>query len=567
MWSPEELGEDAGPEHPTRREDVPGRAHQKIREVRPRRQAAHHAVGERGPPHADPDESLEQPLPAEFAPAHAVVGRERRGVERAPVLTPYPPLPPGEGELWMSPLSGTERGTGGEDGDEAFGGELCAAHRAVNPLARERIEEVGGVTHEHGAASGRDGGARPLRERTGGQNVANQSPGVEPPRQPGKSLELGKEIATEVPAFAPAPAHRRERHHERHRGDAVADRSEAHVPALAHVQLAHTVHPSDVRHVRGERHAPWWRRANQTEPARDDRAQPVGADDDACVARHRLPVAQARDDARHGPLLPHQILDGDAFSDDGARPPGGRNENGVERSPWQGKAVWAGAAAEPTAHGGPAGRDHLHPVQLGVRRTLHCVEDAPAEPLQDFRGRRAQVLGTRFVARETGAVHEQDRCARAGEQQGSRRAGRTGPDDDDIPAVGHDAAVSTAAAAPTSVAPRFTPSLSSHRQPLASRTGSWHTVLPRSNRASQAGHSYLPCSVAPRRESASIPATPAAVSVTNPGAMPRGAKAAVNPEIRAAPATPPSVPRAVIPPEVPRVTLPPEVMRRGGNGE
>src|SRR5438034_4707806 len=88
MWSPEELGEDAGPEHPTRRDDVPGRAHQKIREVRPRRQAAHHPVGERGPPHADPDESLEQPLPAEFAPARAVVGRE--------VLTPYPPLPPGE---------------------------------------------------------------------------------------------------------------------------------------------------------------------------------------------------------------------------------------------------------------------------------------------------------------------------------------------------------------------------------------------------------------------------------------------------------------------------------------
>src|SRR5437867_10543743 len=156
MWSPEELGEDAGPEHPTRGDDVPGCAHQTIREGRPRRQAAHHPVGERGPPHADPDESLEQPLPVEFAPARAVVGRE--------VLTPYPPLPPGEGELWTSPLSGTERGTGGEDGDEAFGGELCAAEGTVNPLARERIEEVGGVTHEHGAASGRDGGARPRSE-------------------------------------------------------------------------------------------------------------------------------------------------------------------------------------------------------------------------------------------------------------------------------------------------------------------------------------------------------------------------------------------------------------------
>src|SRR2546422_94997 len=243
------------------------------------------------------------------------------------------------------------------------------------------------------------------------------------------------------------------------------------------------------------------------------------------------------------------------------------HENRVERSPWQGKAVGAGAAAEPTAHGGPAGRDHLHPVQLGMRRTLHGVEDAPAEPLEDFRGRRAQILGTRFVARETGAVHEQDRRARAGEQQGSRRTGRTGPDDDDIPAVGHDAAVSMAAAAPTSVPAGFPPSLPSHRHPPAGRPGSWPTVSPRSTRASRAGPSYFPCSVAPRKEPASIPATPAAVSVTNPGAMPRGAKAAVNPEISAAPATPPSVPRAVIPPEVPRVTLPPEVMRRGGEGE
>src|SRR3989454_5747538 len=103
MWSPEELGEDAGPEHPTRGDDVPGCAHQKIREVRPRRQAAHHAVGERGPPHADPDESLEQPLPAEFAPARAVVGHERRGVEAA------------------------------QGGDQALGQELGAPQRSVNP--------------------------------------------------------------------------------------------------------------------------------------------------------------------------------------------------------------------------------------------------------------------------------------------------------------------------------------------------------------------------------------------------------------------------------------------------
>src|SRR2546429_1572055 len=317
----------------------------------------------------------------------------------------------------------------------------------------------------------------------------------------------------------------------------------SHVTALAHVQLAHTVHPRDVRHVRRERDAPRGRRADEPEPAGDHRAQAIGTDNHATPVRLPFPVSRPREDTGDGVTIENDALDREAFPDDGPFARRRGHENRVERGPWQGKAVWAGAAAEPTAHGGPAGRDHLHPVQLGVRRTLHCVEAAPAEPLQDFRGRRAQVLGTRFVARETGAVHEQDRCARAGEQQGSRRAGRTGPDDDDIPAVGHDAAVSTAAAAPTSVAARFTPSLSSHRQPLASRTGSWHTVLPRSNRASHAGHSYLPCSGAPRRESPSIPAPPAAVSMTNPGANPRGAKAAVNPEISPAPAPPPSVPR------------------------
>src|SRR2546426_7482274 len=102
MWSPEELGEDAGPEHPTRRDEVPGRAHQKIREVRPRRQAAHHAVGERGPPYTDSDEPLEQPLPGKFAAARVAIGLEGSSW-KGPALTPYSPLPPGDGELWTSP--------------------------------------------------------------------------------------------------------------------------------------------------------------------------------------------------------------------------------------------------------------------------------------------------------------------------------------------------------------------------------------------------------------------------------------------------------------------------------
>jgi len=51
------------------------------------------------------------------------------------VLTPCPPLPPGEGELATSPLSGTERGSGGED-------PLPAA--ALVPYVRARRREFAG---------------------------------------------------------------------------------------------------------------------------------------------------------------------------------------------------------------------------------------------------------------------------------------------------------------------------------------------------------------------------------------------------------------------------------------
>src|SRR5213078_3265378 len=87
MSSPQELGQDARGKHTARRDDVPGRAHQKIREVGPRRQAAYDTVGERGPPDADPDEPLEQPLVEERLPPGARVRPQRRGGNGA--LTPH----------------------------------------------------------------------------------------------------------------------------------------------------------------------------------------------------------------------------------------------------------------------------------------------------------------------------------------------------------------------------------------------------------------------------------------------------------------------------------------------
>src|SRR5881409_1774390 len=123
MSSPQELGQDAGGKNTARRDDVSGRAHQKIREVGPRRQTAYDAVGERGPPDADPDEPLEQPLVEERLPPGARVRPQRRG-----------------GNGCADPAR--------KCGDETGSGELGAPERGVDPLARERIEEVGGVAHQ-----------------------------------------------------------------------------------------------------------------------------------------------------------------------------------------------------------------------------------------------------------------------------------------------------------------------------------------------------------------------------------------------------------------------------------
>src|SRR5207302_1908005 len=216
-------------------------------------------------------------------------------------------------------------------------------------------------------------------------------------------------------------------------------------------------------------------------------------------------------------------------------------------------------------HRGAAGRDDLHAVQPGVRGALDRAEDLSAQSLEHVGRRGAQVLRARLVAREARAVEQQHRRAGAGEQQRGRGSCRARADDDGVPDQWEP---SSATAAPHKVAARFTPSLSSHPHPVVSRTGSWHTVSPRSNRASHAGHWYLPWRVAPSSESTTIPDTPApATSAADPGAVPRGVRAWANQAMVTAPATPPSVPRAVMPPDVPRVTRRPDVMRRGAKGE
>src|SRR6059058_3827038 len=145
-----------------------------------------------------------------------------------------------------SPLSGTERGTGGEDpackpGDQAVRRQLCPAQRAVDPLTSERVEEIGGVADEQGTIH--RGPPGPLAEWSGGEHVANEAAPLEPSGERRIALELGEEAGPEI---LPASPHCGAGNDERHRRHAPADRPQAHVPALAYVQLPHAVHARDV---------------------------------------------------------------------------------------------------------------------------------------------------------------------------------------------------------------------------------------------------------------------------------------------------------------------------------
>src|SRR5439155_182848 len=170
--SPQQLGQDARREHSARGDEVPGRAHQKIREVPPHRQAPHHAVGERGPAYTDPDEPLEQPLPEEHLPPGAHVRAQRRGRD-----------------------DGTDPAR--QRGDEAGGGEPRAAQRTVDSLTGERVEEVCRIADER---------TRPSRRATTERNPSAPTTMralhvTRCPRPSGSPLGLHERATT--PATAP----------------------------------------------------------------------------------------------------------------------------------------------------------------------------------------------------------------------------------------------------------------------------------------------------------------------------------------------------------------------------
>src|SRR5438132_592984 len=114
-------------------------------------------------------------------------------------------------------------------------------------------------------------------------------------------------------------------------------------------------------------------------------------------------------------------------------------------------STWATWAVKATRRGGDVRRSpsrrattECRPSAPTTTRALHVTRStlpdrttthASAEPFENGGRRRAQVLRAGFVTREAGAVEQQDRCTRPGEQQCCGRACGASADDDDVPGI------------------------------------------------------------------------------------------------------------------------------------
>ena len=148
------------------------------------------------------------------------------------------------------------------------------------------------------------------------------------------------------------------------------------------MHLAKVVHVAGISHVRRKCNAIRRRPNDFAEPSRDDRAQPVGANDDSRAIRFPFPASRVpRNHATHRGALVNEILDSDAFPHFGARSLGGISQDGIERCSGEGVAE----GLEPAYDAGAAGRDHFHPRQACRSRSGDRIQDFRAKALEHAR--------------------------------------------------------------------------------------------------------------------------------------------------------------------------------------
>ena len=163
--------------------------------------------------------------------------------------------------------------------------QLAATKRGVDPFARERIEEIGGVADERGPGS--PGASRCRRK---GPRRAHRRYSLRSHESLGEVRSRCDPLLEERGLVFSNPFRARLRNHYRHVHLAIADIHYSKVPVIIDVHLAHVRDALNVPIVGDKRDAtrPDSAGFHQPQPASNHRAQSIGADDVSSSQRSRL---------------------------------------------------------------------------------------------------------------------------------------------------------------------------------------------------------------------------------------------------------------------------------------
>ena len=311
--------------------------------------------------------------------------------------------------------------------------QLGIPERVGDPVRGDRVAVVAGIADQGPAGSGGPSevvgqGDRPAEGCPHGTGVDT---GCQVRR--GGAQELQPHLAAPAARVEQAPGFRG-RQHEEHRGRSAVGREHAGEPALVEMELEAL--PGDVTDVGVQTHRA--RRMALDEPgadvSRDPGAQAVRADHEPGLHVQERPVRRYGAYAG-GPAVPVEdhVAQGGAVEEACSRHDGCLGEDPVELVPARGEHVidtglvlhhvsrGAGTAVVPVEVDGADGR-----CAAGDDR----VEETPAGQLDDASSH--QGVRGRGVARQRGALEQEDVVAGARQQHRRRGAGTAGAHDHDV---------------------------------------------------------------------------------------------------------------------------------------
>ncbi len=317
--------------------------------------------------------------------------------------------------------------------DDEWRQDLSAAEGGVDPLAREGIEEVGGVTDQ--SRSGSPGGPRYRGKRA---------------RRPDRRDTLGAhksfgEVGTrryplleEFRAALSNLARTRHWDDDGHIHQAAPHVDDSEIATVVDVHLSKRPYVPDVLVVRGKRDSLGKESAGvgQTKSPADNRAKSVGAND---VPAPQSSRASVRPDDTHSTdptrVIPGEVGHSNQLFDARAGRSGSVEDYRIENDSPHGEAVVAEPAksvirCKLAIRGLSVRRAHPHARQMGGARALYLVEDIHIG--ENTRRLRAQVLGAGLVPRKLRSVEHEDIYACSRQRVGRARSGRTSANDYDL---------------------------------------------------------------------------------------------------------------------------------------